>query len=105
MANDLFRKMVSIAREYIHPFLVESLINKLCEKCGTTENEVTPDHLPSILLAIATENELFEKLKFHEYLDMMKKFMDFSNSIEQKIPEKICDIPRKHKNNIKKLNI
>lgn len=104
MANDLFRKMVSIAREYLHPFLAESLINKLCENCGTTENEVTPDHLPSIMLAIATENELYQKLKFHEYLDMMKKFMDFSNALEKEEPEKMREFARKHKNNIEELD-
>jgi hypothetical protein len=82
MANDLFREMISIAREYLHPFLAESLIRKWCEKCGTNEENVKPEHLPSIVLAIATDDNLYQKLKFHQYLDMMKKFMEFSNRIE-----------------------
>lgn len=82
MANDLFREMISIAREYLHPFLAESLIRKWCEKCGTNEENVKVEHLPSIVLAIATDENLYQKLKFHQYLDMMKKFMEFSNRLE-----------------------
>jgi hypothetical protein len=103
LANDLFREMVSIAREYLHPFLAESLIRKLCEQCGTNEDDVSTSDLPSIVLAIATDNNLYQKLKFTQYIDMMKRFMAFSNQYEDGNVEKAREFVREqktHKKNV-----
>jgi hypothetical protein len=105
MANDLFRDMVSIARQYLHPFLAENLIRKLCEQCGTSEDDVNTSHLPSIVLAIATDNSLYQKLKFHQYLNMMKKFMAFSNHCEEGDMEKAREFIRDSKTQKKDIKV
>lgn len=102
MANDLFREMVSIARDYFHPFKAENLIRSWCEKCGTNEEEVTIHHLPSIILIIATDNKLYDKLKFHEYLEIMKRFVAFSNQLEEKDIGSIKEFVREQKDMKKK---
>jgi hypothetical protein len=88
MANDLFREMVEIARDYFHPFLAETMIRSWCERCGTNDDEVCTLHLPSIILIIATDDNIYKKLKFHQYLDFMKRFIAFSNRFEDKDPER-----------------
>lgn len=103
MANDLFREMVSIARDYLHPFQAETLIRKWCEKCGTNEDEVKSEHLPSLVLIIATDNSLYDKLKFHQYIDMMKRFMTFSNRLEECDLEKAREFVREQKDQKKNI--
>ena len=105
MANDLFREMVSIAREYLHPFLAETYIRKYCEKCGSSEDDVEIKHLPSIVLALATDNSLYSKLKFHQYVEMMKKFMAFSNQFEKGDIEETKEFVRQQSNNVKNVNV
>ena len=87
MTSDLFRDLVSIARDYLHPFQAESLVHSWCEKCGVVDDNVTKEHLPSIVLSIATDNTIYQKLKFHQYLDMMKRFISFSNKLDTCDPD------------------
>ena len=105
MANDLFREMVAIAREYLHPFLAETLIRKYCEQCGSSEDSLDIKHLPSIVLAIATDNSLYSKLKFHQYVEMMKKFMAFSNQSEEGDITETKEFVRQQSNNVKNIKV
>ena len=105
MANDLFRDLVSIARNYLHPFQAETYIHKWCEKCNTNEDDVKPTHLPSIVLAISTDNTIYDKLKFHQYLEMLKRFMAFSNQYEDGNLEQTKEFVREQKDLKKKESI
>jgi hypothetical protein len=102
MTTDLFRELVSIARDYLHPFQAESFVHSWCEKCGVIDDNVTIEHLPSIVLIIATDNTLYQKLKFHQYLNMMKRFIAFSNNFETCNPDDTREFLREKKGEKKK---
>ena len=87
MVNELFREMVEIVRDYFHPFLAKSMIRVWCERCGISEDEVCTLHSPSIISVIATDDNIYQKLKFHQYLNLMKRFIAFSNRFEDTDPE------------------
>ena len=82
MANNLFRDLTSILRGYFDPFFAETLTYEMCERCATSEDEISANHLPQFMLAIATHQKLLDKLKAHEFSEMMKKFMTLSNRLE-----------------------
>ena len=83
MANDLFRELISIMREYINLFSAETIIMNACEKNGTTPDSVEAMHMPLILLSIATDIDILTNLKSHEFSDMMAKYISLSNRLEE----------------------
>jgi len=97
MANDLYRELVSIAREYVNPFYADTLITKCCEKCGTTEDEISCEHLSAVMLTIVSDSKLLAYLTKHQFSKMMKKFMILSNRLEEGDPDKMRKFVREQK--------
>ncbi len=79
MANDLFREIVSIIRGYTDPFFAQLLLKKGCEQVGTTPDDLDLEHLPSLLLIMATDSQLLGKIKEHQFSRIAKKVMAISN--------------------------
>jgi hypothetical protein len=97
MANDLYRELVSIAREYVNPFYADTLITRCCEKCGTTEDEINCDHLSAVMLAIVSDSKLLAQLTKHQFSKLMKKYMLLSNRLEEGDPDKTRKFVREQK--------
>ena len=79
MVNDLFREIVSIFRKYMDPIVAQVIVKKNCEKCGITPDTIDLQHLPSIMLHLATDEQLLYNLKSHEFSTLMKNIMIISD--------------------------
>lgn len=97
MANDLYRELVSIAREYVNPFYADTLITRCCDKCGTTEDEISCEHLSAVMLAIVSDSKLLAQLTKHQFSKMMKKYMILSNRLEEGDPDNARKFVREQK--------
>ena len=99
MVNDLFREIVSIFRKFMDPIVAQVIVKKNCEKCGITPDTVDLQHLPSIMLHLATDEQLLSQLRSHEFSTLMKKIMIISNrSTETVDAESIRQIVATYRN-------
>jgi hypothetical protein len=81
-------EVIMVFERYINTIKARYLLEKYCDKIGTSPRELTFDYIPRLILQIAQERDDFESISDVQFCHLLKGLVLLSNSGNPRISRK-----------------